>query len=394
MQNISISSLPDGGEGRRFLPCKDLRHRKAFTLVELLVVIAIIGMLIALLLPAVQAAREAARRMQCSNKLRQLALAQHNYHDTRNHFVSGSGVAYGSHANVGRYSGFIGLLPFFEQSALFDRWIQSSLSPSDWPSATDTNDIRSARLDALLCPSSNTTPPSNWPRASGTNYRFNLGDSPFSATTTHNEAFERIAWQRGIAGYRSQLDFGAITDGSSNTAMFSERALASTHPGVLRIVEGVLNNYNVGGMWEGANVDASVRWRSQCVNARGQMGEYRVPITAAGGLIVPVFPADYWGECGWKWHDGHWMQIGFHTVISPNGPACQFRTNRDLGIFTPTSNHPGGVNLARVDGSVTMISDTIDVGTGDTAPRQGGTPSPFGVWGALGSRNGGESVSL
>lgn len=103
------------------------RGRPGFTLVELLVVIAIIGILVALLLPAVQAAREAARRMQCSNNLKQLSLALHNYHDTYKTFVYRSGgtccssVGGLQNSNRARLSGFVPLLPFYEQGPLYDR---------------------------------------------------------------------------------------------------------------------------------------------------------------------------------------------------------------------------------------------------------------------------------
>jgi len=103
-------------EGQRnSLIYKDLRQQRAFTLVELLVVIAIIGMLIALLLPAVQAAREAARRMQCTNHLKQIGLAVHNFHDTHNGVVP-----LGIGAN--RFTGFWFLvLPYIEQQAAYSR---------------------------------------------------------------------------------------------------------------------------------------------------------------------------------------------------------------------------------------------------------------------------------
>src|SRR5262245_47381867 len=97
--------------------------RRAFTLVELLVVIAIIGVLVALLLPAVQAAREAARRTQCNNNLKQLTLALHNYHDTYLFFVYRRGGTAGATTLLGnqnRLSGFIPLLPFLEQQPMYE----------------------------------------------------------------------------------------------------------------------------------------------------------------------------------------------------------------------------------------------------------------------------------
>src|SRR5690606_35651696 len=101
------------------------RARSGFTLVELLVVIAIIGVLVALLLPAVQQAREAARRMQCSNNLKQMGLALHNYHDTYGSFPPrATGTTHGPNGdshNNGRLNGLIPLLPFLEQGAMYDR---------------------------------------------------------------------------------------------------------------------------------------------------------------------------------------------------------------------------------------------------------------------------------
>ena len=100
------------------------RFAAGFTLVELLVVIAIIGILVALLLPAVQAAREAARRTECNNNLKQLGLALHNYHDTHKAFVYRKGGTTGgttAQSNQGRRSGFISLLPFMEQTPMYEQ---------------------------------------------------------------------------------------------------------------------------------------------------------------------------------------------------------------------------------------------------------------------------------
>lgn len=122
--------------------CSSLR-RSAFTLVELLVVIAIIGVLVALLLPAVQAAREAARRSQCVNNLKQLGLATHNYHDvyqampprrggTTGTFLDINGDNRGN-INGGRLSAFVVLLPFYEQQAMYDQIKAGGGSPNSAP---------------------------------------------------------------------------------------------------------------------------------------------------------------------------------------------------------------------------------------------------------------------
>ncbi|MDR2704558.1 MAG: DUF1559 domain-containing protein, partial [Planctomycetaceae bacterium] len=140
--------------------------KKAFTLVELLVVIAIIGVLIAMLLPAVQAAREAARRMQCTNKLKQLGIALHNYHDTNDSVHARACGPYGKRlsGNNDRFSGVIGILPFLEQQSLYERFCSNEMSlgtslatgaylhPAHWENMPSTF-LMTVNVPAFLCPS-------------------------------------------------------------------------------------------------------------------------------------------------------------------------------------------------------------------------------------------------
>ena len=109
------------------------RKRAGFTLVELLVVIAIIGILVALLLPAVQAAREAARRMQCSNRLKQMGLANHNYHDVNRCFppyIGGTGNVGADYDSRHRMSGRVALAPYYEAQQIFDRAKSNNFGPA------------------------------------------------------------------------------------------------------------------------------------------------------------------------------------------------------------------------------------------------------------------------
>lgn len=374
--------------------------RIGFTLVELLVVIAIIGVLIALLLPAVQAAREAARRMQCSNKLKQLALACHNYHDTQLAFVSATGQFIGpstSPVKTERWSGFVFLLPYLEQIPLYDRFCTENSNSNSDPSGMGANDPGRELVTGFLCPSdSNVGSDRSWKsdgaKAGHTNYRMCLGDSPFSwsangTAAAGNANYAKISWQRGCFGYRTWYTFSHISDGTSSTALFSERALGPVRDGAFRIIDTGLNTFNVGGLWDGSNQNASVKDRSQCINTRNG-ANYKTPPSAA----VPSALTDFCGFWGYLYVDGHYMHTGFHTVILPNGPACQYRSNRDIGMHTPTSNHTGGINLSLADGAVRFISETIDIGTADAAVKSG--ESGFGVWGALGSANGGKTASL
>jgi prepilin-type N-terminal cleavage/methylation domain-containing protein len=374
---------------------KRLSRLFGFTLVELLVVIAIIGVLIALLLPAVQAAREAARRMQCSNKVKQLALACHTYHDANEALVATSGhviMPMSNSGNTDRWSGLVFLLPFFEQEALYSRFMSENIGGPATLAVVASNP-RAVTIGTFICPSDTSKNPSGY--AARTNYRMCTGDSPVSfgdsSTPAGNANYMNIAWMRGCFGYKTWFNLSAITDGTSNTAIFSERVMSGNATGIgeLIVKSGVLDSFNIGACWLGANQDASVQYRSSCINARDSNNGSQYSASLSG----VTYPDRYFGHCGWNYTDGHFMQTSFNTVISPNGPACQYRTNRNIGIYTPTSNHTGGVTIGLADGSVRFISETIDVGTLDGANRDTGV-SHFGVWGALGSRNGGESVTV
>jgi prepilin-type N-terminal cleavage/methylation domain-containing protein len=184
-----------------------VRRRLGFTLVELLVVIAIIGVLVALLLPAVQQAREAARRMQCTNNMKQVALAVHNYHDTFNQLPRTT-----LHANNSHWSGLCLLLPFMEQQNLYDA-LAVGKSPLQSLDFTTTPELQT-KIDTLLCPSNG---------AADTNPNFNnygrsnyvLSESVFDWSTTRQPG---------------NLSFTRITDGLTNTIMFGERALLERAP--------------------------------------------------------------------------------------------------------------------------------------------------------------------
>lgn len=349
--------------------------RNGFTLVELLVVIAIIGVLVGLLLPAVQAAREAARRMQCTNNMKQIGLASHNYHDTFKTFSTARqwlGTWSGGTGDD-THGGFSGLLPFFEQAPLFNLihspgtydgrpWPANGWKPSYGPSlAAERASPYAAVLPSVLCPSdgaSSQKSPSFWNLEYGkTNYVFCHGDSASSATQTNQPP-------RGIYGYQYACKMGAIADGTSNTALVSE---CVTFQSLDMIMGGIMANVTMDNNVPPANCMAFVGANRRYSRATGEQG---------------------WRGQGWC--QGVPAMIAFITAIAPNGPSCSsWRGNP--GYYTAQSFHQGGVNLTMGDGSVRFVSQTID--TGNLSSRHTGSGvSPYGVWGALGSKDGSEVV--
>ncbi len=362
------------------------KHKSTgFTLVELLVVIAIIGILIALLLPAVQAAREAARRAQCSNNLKQIGLALHNYHDTNKVFCFGEGGTNGGGcgpSNCYRISGWTRLLPFMEQQPLYDTissqftsangTVYSAWGPHPWESNQYTPWY--TQVEGLLCPSDpNGTMERPGQDRGKNNYVLSRGDLIRSNRAPWDQ--RRKSRSRGPFTHRLHMAIRDITDGTSNTIAGSERCIADYTRGVKTSVA-----RNLGGQLDDnpylclAQVDANNENTSSVAT----------------------------GWSGTRWCDGIPTFTGMTTVLPPNGPTCiQASWDGEWGIFTPSSYHPGGVMVGMLDGSVRFISETIDAGD-PTLPSPGsdtlghdtvGIPSPYGVWGALGSRKGGETVS-
>jgi prepilin-type N-terminal cleavage/methylation domain-containing protein len=206
------------------------RSCPGFTLVELLVVIAIIGVLVALLLPAVQAAREAARRTQCSNNLKQIALAMHNYHDTYGALPwlrgpSNEGTRNTSpRGNEETISGHVHILPFIEQRPLYDVILSPDTAPNTRPYGPprDFFDYPPWREDvtAYRCPSAplGLNYNNNAAVRGRQNYPFCLGDSILD---NHTRA------TRGMFYHRSSVRFRDVTDGTSNTIMVGRKPTPS-----------------------------------------------------------------------------------------------------------------------------------------------------------------------
>lgn len=352
-------------------------HSKlGFTLVELLVVIAIIGILVALLLPAIQAAREAARRTQCVNNLKQLGLALHNYHDTYKIFPAGMGGTTGPGWGVceltgpggnhqGAMSPYVAMLPYFEQDPLYQEimspYPNGATSWAAWgPYSFQTGyPPWQAKLTNLLCPSD---PGAGQTGGAGrVNYCHSRGDSINNNQNAVNP--------RGVFGRWSNIGMRDVVDGTSTTIAFSELTI---YQSLYRLkggyaIQGALNT-NPGG----------------CLTKMGPDG-----ITITG-----VDTSSHYNLIGYTWSGGFPMVQGFTTVLPPNAPRCApSKGEWNWGVWPPQSYHPGGVNGCMVDGSTRFYADTIDTGNLAAAEVSGGI-SPYGVWGAIGSKDGGESVSL
>lgn len=352
-----------------------LRRHRAFTLVELLVVIAIIGILVSMLLPAVQAAREAARRSQCTNGLKQLGLANHNYHATYGAlpYRRGGTCCYPGPNNGQRLSAFVPLMPFYEQGVLYD-YIKAGdpangISPGG-PYAWESWSVWNTSPPILTCPSA-----SGDRGARTQNYAFCIGDG----ATGLNPGY--AGQNRGVFGQATR--FEGISDGLSNTVMMSERLLgawnemATPQPRAagFRQVEVTLAIANgISGVHMQPNL---------CLAATD--GRYYRENTSVKGR---------WGYC---YTDGQAERTGFTTVLPPNAPSCSPGADpngdNNEGLLPPSSRHPGGVNVLLADGSVRFLVETIDTGNLGLPPVASG-PSPYGVWGALGSKDGSEAIAM
>lgn len=366
------------------------KRNRAFTLVELLVVIAIIGVLIALLLPAVQAAREAARRSQCVNHLKQIGLAIQNYHDTYNVAPCFGGGA--SRSND--YSPHVGLLPFSEQQARWAELASANFQLEPWEE-TYNGTTYGAFMDpiaTLCCPSDPNTRKgyvhdTNTRPCTATNYGFSDGDFLVELYKGNNNP--RTFFYMALGSY-SPVDFSSVIDGLSNTVFVSERATNPTET-KLDAADVTADESVLGGiLWTGQDA-ATFRGNgpSVCKNKKGSGRNYNL----GTGESAHAGQGSLFGYYGMT-------MARFQTILPPNSASCsaegsaysQFRYG--TALVPPTSYHSGGVNVCLGDGAVKFVSDTIDTGTDtalSTAPKGN---SYYGVWGAAGSINGKESVQL
>jgi prepilin-type N-terminal cleavage/methylation domain-containing protein/prepilin-type processing-associated H-X9-DG protein len=344
------------------------QSRRGFTLIELLVVISIIGVLIALLLPAVQSAREAARRSQCTNHLKQIGLAIHNYDSTLRVLPFGKGGSYAPSLPgtpvYARWSTHSQLLMFIEQGNLFNS-INFNLPPETPGMAGDVpfmpayqnpgrENATSSRtqVSIFLCPSDG-RPLVEWP--GGTNYLGNLQSWACDLSETFPSTVAPSEAPSGIFYFLSAVRSADVTDGLSNTAFFSEKIRGTGYR------------------------DGDSRSDSMIITS---------PTTLEDTLRVcrsssPRTATRLTVRQGMSWVMGEMCCTSYNHVDVPNAHTCAGlgfpgnMANMAMQV-PPSSRHPGGVNVLMGDGSVRFIKNSINLET----------------WRALGTRNGGEVISV
>lgn len=343
--------------------------RKAFTLIELLVVIAIIAVLISLLLPAVQTAREAARRAQCTNNLKQLGIALHNYHSTHDSFPVGFLYPKPGQAAPGipplhyRWSVLAQMSPFLEQTVVYNalnaNWPITAgptaiYGTNPWAPFAANVTVMGAKVSFFLCPSDGQHPPAmllgSVPSGPG-NYHFCTGDGSLASSVPGDAGAAVPA--NGVFVLGPAYAVGSVIDGSSNTVAASEQLIGSASGGPATMA--------------GATAYMGERRRAAAV------------VAAPLSLDKCAAPTAWRLDKGYAWWDGDYRTGLYNHALTPNSrqlDCWQSSPPHNPAIKAARSAHPGGVNALFCDGHVQFVKDTVNQAT----------------WRGLATRGGGEVI--
>ena len=452
------------GDEAKKMKCR--QYKRGFTLIELMVVITIIGILIGLLIPAVQSAREAGRRAKCMNNIRQIALALHHYHDKNGALPAGRGGFYHFQPRI---SYLVPLLPYMEMETVYSdmcdygEWVKTNVpNPSSAYSALECHDvgIGAILIDSavrpqvlgflnavrgpfplLICPSDGAASqsflmsdqsslanpeivpclaavgPDTVYYVAKTNYAASMGDAMAGQNANrpesfkedmcvddHSDSYHEEVGKRGLFMPTTWHKFADITDGLSNTIALAEMLTAQVvGMDPINHTDLIKGGANQSGLGSGAgNLADSVE--PSVVNPNGCLTHGR---SVADPRRIRNAPSN----ClrGLRFFAGYSSDSRFNTLLPPNSPSCKINHfDSGWGVFAAQSNHPGGVNVAMIDGSARYVSDSVNWTDGGEALDSSDTPtavtnwhkpvytgpSPYGVWGAMGTPAAGESKTL
>ena len=319
--------------------------RPGFTLVELLTSMAIIGLLLALLIPAVQSARESARRVECQNHLRAFGQALHNFEQTFRHFPGPTNELNDNPYSADSWSPHTLLLPYLDQQTTYSAALESGSSIGVRPWSGYPNWAK-AKIPVLQCPSDGISP--------GTNFVVCLGAGVALFDQEYGGAFEAVP-PSGKVGHPT----GDFTDGMSNTAAMSEHV--KSQPGMA--------------------FDRRIHyWTSGANQLSGGYGGRDGLVAICQGLSAQ--PPGYDDLQGSLWHFGSFGKTWYNHVIEPNSRKIDCTAQSDVtwlsveGVHPPRSWHPHGVNVLMMDGAVRFASESIDLH----------------VWRAIGTRASGDTI--
>ena len=377
--------------------------KQVFTIISAIVLVVCLLICGGLGLIGIQASREASRRMECSSNFKLIGLGIHNYHAAYMRLpVASGGTGFGtneSNGNQYRLSGHVALLPFIEQQALWDQIANPYPSdnpqfPQMGPAPWDSRDAYlpfSTNIQTFTCPSGPIT-------TAGTSYAFCYGDTveyvgasvyqialmidPEADSKEYDELKrDRVANRyaraihRGTFANNRDSRFRDILDGLSNTIAMCE----------IRRETAPSKHSNA---WVAKDIDGLIESPVERQNLVGSQGEF-----SEGSSLWPE-------TRGYHWADGNIRSTGCTTILPPNSASCSTPRSEFEGIYSAGSLHLGGTHVLMGDGAVVYITETIDSGnpgaptvfrdgTGGSAP---GRKSPYGIWGALGTRAQKESI--